>query len=278
MTTQSFQQLTFVAAGQSGLVTGAQASRAGVDGSELGRLAGAGLMFELDWDVHQLTSSPLAPRFAYPYAAWLALAPDKFVSERPTTRHEGAVLSHGSAARLHGLGAVSAPTTTFIAPSTARTTGATAIPRAVEVHEATLDATEVTVLGGVAVTTPHRTILDLVRAHTDHGEVRGAITDAVRRDLVDLATLYNDLVPLADHHEFPADGQEFAGYFLPELPAASLSPRNLRALATVVLPDRVAEVERSLVRALVAAPGGTRADEQTVRALAADIVGRTERV
>ncbi|MFC0626936.1 hypothetical protein [Kribbella deserti] len=271
MASELFQQLTSVAAGQSGLVTGAQAARTGLGKAELERLSSGGLLFELDWDVHQLTSSPLAPRFAYPYAAWLALAPDKFASER--TRGD-AVLSQGSAARLHGLGAVGAPVMTFLAPI--QRFGR--LPRAVEVNVDKLAPPDVMVLGGVTVTTPHRTIVDLVRSHTDHGEVRGAITDAVLRDAVDLARLYDDLVPLADHHEFPAEGPEFAGYFLPEVDPASLSPRNRRALTAVVLADRVDETERALAAALAKVPGGDRADAQTVRTLAADIVGRSEQV
>lgn len=275
MTTEPFRLVTSVAAGQGGLLTGAQAARIGVEGPGLKRLAESGLLIELDWDVHQLTSSPLPPRFAYPYAAWLALAPSRFASERPVAKHEDAVVSHASAARLHDLGAVSAPTTTFVAPDPPP---GTATPRAVEVRPAALAASEVTVLGGVPVTGPHRTIVDLVRAHTDHGEVRGVVTDAVRRDLVDLSALYAELAPLAGSHEFPAGGREFAGYFLPELPASGLSPRNLRALATVVLPERVTAVRRSLGSALTAVPGGPRAGERAARYLAAELVGRTERV
>lgn len=264
-------QLTSVAARQSGLVTGAQAARIGIDRPELERLADGGLLFELDWDVHQLTSSPFAPRFAFPYAAWLALQPARFASERPAA---DAVLSQGSAARLHGLGAVAAPTTTFLTPT--RPTGR--FPRAIEVNQAELAAEDVMVLGGVTVTTPHRTILDLVRSHTDHGEVRGALTDAVLRDAIDLGRMYDDLVPLAEHHEFPPEGPEFAGYFLPEINPSSLSIRNQRAFTTVVLGDRVAETERALAAALSAVPAGDRVQPETVRALAAEIVGRTERV
>jgi hypothetical protein len=271
MSTEAFQQLTSAAAGQGGLVTGAQAARAGLGRAELDALSGRGLLFELDWDVFQLTSSPLAPRFAYPYAAWLALAPDKFASER--TRGD-AVLSQASAARLHGLGAVAAPATTFLAPI--QRFGR--LPRAIEVSVDKVAADELMVLGGVTVTTPHRTIVDLVRSHTDHGEVRGALTDAVLRDLVDLGSLYADLVPLAAHHEFPDEGPEFAGYFLPELQPAALSSRNQRALAGVVLADRVDETQRVLTAALAGIPGGRRAEEQTIRALAADIVGRSEQV
>ncbi|MFK4085298.1 hypothetical protein ACI2LF_14390 [Kribbella sp. NPDC020789] len=271
MSTVPFQQVSSAAATQGGLVTAAQAGRAGLGRAELEALSSQGLLFELDWDVFQLTSSPLAPRFAYPFAAWLALAPDKFASERTAG---DAVLSQGSAARLHGLGAVSAPTTTFLAPI--QRFGR--LPRAVEVTVDQVAADEITVLGGVTVTTPHRTIVDLVRSHTDHGEVRGALTDAVLRDQIDLGRMYDDLLPLAAHHEFPDTGPEFVGYFLPELQPAGLSPRNQRALARVVLADQVEETERALTAALARIPGGHRAEEQTVRALAAEIVGRSERV
>jgi len=267
MTTERFQWLTGVAARQYGLVTGGQATRVGVERGELEQFSMRALLFELDHDVYQLTSSPLAPRFAYPYATWLALEPATYGFERD----DQAVLSHGSAARLHGIGAVSAPATTF-------TVGAqpSVVPRAVELHHRV--PTDVTRVGPLLVTTPHRTIVDLVVSGADHIEVRGALSDAVRRDLVDLLAVYDELRPLADQYEFPADGPEFAGYFLPDVDAGELSARNLRGLACIVVAGRVADTELILGPALAAVPGGDRVSAALVRSLAAEIVGRTERV
>jgi hypothetical protein len=271
MTAQAFFELAMLAGGQGGLVTAAQAGRIGVTGPQLDHFAGLGLLVELDRGVYEICGSTLAPRFGYPYAAWLALRPDRFGAERGLD----AVLSHGSAARLLGLGAVGAPLTTFTAAAAPQ--GGWQTSGTVEVRQARLTRDDVALVGGVPVTTPHRTILDLVRDHADHGEIRGALTDAVRRDLVDLAAIHADLVPLSEHHEFPAAGPEFAGYFLPTLDVRGLSARNLRAFTTLVLPDRVAEVAGSLAAAIPDPPPGM-VREHLARDLAAEVVGRSERV
>ncbi|MFC7548805.1 hypothetical protein [Plantactinospora sp. GCM10030261] len=218
---------------QRGLVTAAQLDRLGVDRAQRTDLSRRGLLTRLDWDVFEILGSPTPPRFAYPYAAWLALRPASFTWERPGaagTTTADAVLSHEGAASVLGLGAPSLSRFTFTAPTPL------AAPRATRVLLAPLRPDEVSTHNGLPVTTAHRTVVDLVRSHADHLELRGIITDAVRLDLVDLAALHRDLSPLADEHRFPAEGPEFAGWFLPDLDDAALSPRNAHALAALLRP------------------------------------------
>lgn len=275
---EPFYELAGAAGRQQGMITAAQAARLGVEDAALTRLAQARLLMELDWGVYELAGGSLGPRYGYPYAAWLALRPGRFRWERPERPENDAVLSHESACRLYGLGAVSAPLMVFTAPDELPA------PRAVTVHVAGLAADEVEIVKGVPVTTPHRAILDLVRDWTDHNEIRGAFTEAVRRDLVDLRALHADLAPLAERHEFPAGGPGFVRHFLPDLPPGSLSTRNLRALAELVSADSVAEARRLIVpvveatRAAIPAASGDRlaGDDELIRDLAAELVARIE--
>jgi hypothetical protein len=228
---------------QHGLVTAAQLGRLGVDAAVLADLTGRMMLTRLDWDVFEVAGSPTPPRYAFPYAAWLALKPGTFAWERPGadgTITADAVLSHESAARVLGLRSPSIGGITFTAPAPLPE------PRGVRVVVAELRPDEAIVHQHVPVTTARRTVLDLVRAHTDALELRGVISDAVRLDLVDLAALHRDLAPLAGRYGFPAGGPDFVAWFVPALDADALSPRNARALATL-LSERAA-----------APPGGQR--------------------
>ncbi|HEY2669705.1 MAG TPA: hypothetical protein VGJ07_04940 [Rugosimonospora sp.] len=230
---QAFQAISSVTDRQRGLVTAAQMERLGVDRADREELSRRGALTKLDWDVFEIVGSPTPPRYAYSYAAWLALRPTSFVWERPgagTDLTADAVISHESAARAWGLGAPSPGRATLTAPEPLPA------PRGVRVLVGTLRTDDVTVHQGLPVTIAHRTILDLVRSSTDHLELRGIITDAVRLDLVDLADLHRDLSLLADQFYFPATGPEFAGWFLPNLDDAALSPRNARALDALLAP------------------------------------------
>jgi hypothetical protein len=224
----AFRELAEVAGRQHGLITTAQMARTGAGDSAVRHLVAEQLLTELDWSVFQLAGSSVAPRSAYPLAAWLALRPESFAWERPQAIEDDAVLSHESACQLWGLGSVGSPSVVFTSPHEL------ALPRAVEVRVARLTAAEVTRHHAVPVTTPQRIIVDLITGWNDHDEVRRALSEAVRRDLVDLMVVYRDLVPIAERHQLPVGGPEFAGYLLTELDVAALSLRNQHAYAVLV--------------------------------------------
>ncbi|MFC3997846.1 type IV toxin-antitoxin system AbiEi family antitoxin domain-containing protein [Nocardiopsis sediminis] len=275
----SFYELTAIASRQLGLVTAAQAERAGVPAEALGRFSEAGLLLELDTAVFQLSGSLADPIAAYPYAAWLAIAPERYAWERPSAAHEDAVLSHHSAARLLRLGAPSQAGMVFTsAEQLAAPPGATVRTAPLAPHEVTREL-------GVAVTTAHRTIVDLVRSGTGHDEIGGVLWAALRRDLVDIRALHADLAPLAGRYGFPADGAAFADHFLadaaPVAPPPALSPRNVRGLAELRCPARVSEVEGLLRELAAGRAAGTGAavlteDPEFTRGIAAEITGRSD--
>jgi hypothetical protein len=185
------------------------------------------------------------------------------------------VLSHESAARLLGLGALAVPRYVFTALAELPA------PRATIIHIERLAAADVTVVEGLPVTTPFRTILDLMRGFTDHDDLGRALDVAVRRDLVELQEVYDAMLPLAPAHSFPTAGPDFVAYFLPDLNPSGLAPRNLRAYAELTAADSVAEAQ-SQVAVLLAElryPIGAQhsADDGLSRQIAAEIVGRLRR-
>ncbi|GAA5055884.1 hypothetical protein [Nocardia callitridis] len=264
-----YYELSSAAADQLGLVTRAQAIRLGADTAILERLTAARLLTELDNEVFQLPSSATAPRFAYPYAAWLALAPELFRWQRPQLPTQDAVLSHESAARLHGLGVTARARTVFTAPQTYTT------PDAVVVHVDVLAPDEVTVLGGVPVTTPQRTVLDLLGGDVDEDDASRVLADAVRRDLVDLGEIHRAVAARLPAPDAPAGGTEFLDQLLPDLVPSALSARNLRAYAELTAPETVAAVQARITAALsdFEVPDG----EALHHDVAAQIVGRRAR-
>lgn len=270
----SFYELSVAAARQQGLITSAQANRLGVNDEALAHLNGAGLLSRIGWSVYQVASSALGPRHSYPYAAWLALAPDTFRWERPGSPSKDAVLSHESACVLHGLGTLSSQFEVFTVPEEHET------PRGIKAHVAALSDDEITKSESVPVTTPHRTVLDLVTNWTQIDDVRDVIADAVRRDLVDLQAIHDDLTPLADEYDFPIGGPHFIGYFMANVDPDSLSQRNLRAYAVLAFGERVAEVKSEIsqvVTSLRQTSGRVPtpdADELLSRRVAAEIVGQ----
>jgi hypothetical protein len=239
---QQFAEVSAAAARQHGMITQAQLARIGVDERTRTRYVEATLLDEVDWSVYQISAGAIGPRFAFPLAAWLALAPESFRWERPEGEAD-AVLSHESAAAAHGLGRDTG-SLFFTVPEEVEA------PRGLTLRVGALQRHDVTVVEGIPATTPHRTVVDLVTSWSDHGELRRVLMDAVLKNVVDLRAIHTELAPLATRHEFPAEGKEFVEYFMPDLPPARLSPRNLRNYAMLVWPDRVASLQPRLARLL----------------------------
>lgn len=277
---ERFYELARAASHQLGLITAAQAGRLGVEAETLVHLKQKNLLREVDTDVFQLAGSTAEPLSVYSLASWLMISPELFRWERPKARHEDAVLSHESACRLLGLGAVSAPHTVFTVPSERRA------PRATRIHVATLAADDVMIHMGIPVTNPRRTLIDVIRDWVDRDQVRRAITDAVQRDVVDLKALYDELVPMAAECQFPV-GPDFVDYWLEYLALKTLGPRNLRGYAAIVAGDEVAEVQRRLTpvlaeaRTVTGSPNAGRSmprDEKITWDLAAEMVATIESI
>ena len=111
--------LEMVASDQWGIVTTAQAGREGVERLQLSRLAEKGDLERARHGVYLLPSHQAGPQDEI-RAAWLSLEPKKFIDERWEDEWP-VVVSHESAARIHGIGRLIPPKLTFSTGGTKQT-------------------------------------------------------------------------------------------------------------------------------------------------------------
>lgn len=201
--------LADIAAGQWGLVTTPQARAAGFSRMQLSRLNRAGLLTRLSHGVYALRGS-MGEENLDLAAAWLSLEPARLAHERLADLRDGPVVSHASAASLHGLGDLDADRHEF----TTATRKQTRRPD-VRLHRGDLDENGVTRRGGLPVTTPARTIADLLADNHDTGHVAGVLADAVRTHQIELDDLAARVGPHAARLGFPrGDGQALVRHLL----------------------------------------------------------------
>lgn len=199
-----------VTAEQWGLITVEQAERAGVDTSTLKGLTRAGVLLAEDDDVLRLAGAPLTPH-AEIKAAWIRLEPGTPVWERLADGC-AVVVSHSSACLLHGLGELPAGDVEMFAPTGSEGAG-------VRLHPGPgPEPTQITVVGGLPVTTVTRTITDLMHAGLDGDHVGGVVADAVRRSLVGVADLAQEVAGFAPTYGLPesASGHDLISRLLAE--------------------------------------------------------------
>ncbi|MFC8247381.1 type IV toxin-antitoxin system AbiEi family antitoxin domain-containing protein [Streptomyces chartreusis] len=188
------EQLTIlsgVAADQWGLVTAAQAKDLGLSGVQLLRLAEAGLLESVGRGVYAMPSAGL-PQYLEIKVAWLRLQPHAPAWERPLGSPDSGVVSHASACHLHDLGDIPVAEVEITVPRRRTTT-----EPFVRLRTAPVNPADITVVDGLPVTAPARTIVDLLKAKADGGHVGGVIADAERRDLVDIDELAERMQPCA---------------------------------------------------------------------------------
>lgn len=266
---QDYYHVSVAASRQHGLITLAQMTRLGVEDALVDHFRKFGLIRELDWAVYQIAGSSYGPRYALPYAGWLALLPDSFGWERLGDLANDVVLSHESACALVGIGSMASTSMRF-------TSGREwLVPDGIRIEVSPLTADEVMTYEGVPVATPHRVIVDLLTEGASREEISGVVTEAVERDVVDLRMLFEDLAPLAEQYGFPSHGGHFIDYFLPGVPPGRLSARNVRAYSEIAFPDRISDVRPHIDQILVTLRGGNslRPTDNNSQ-IAAEIVGR----
>lgn len=190
MSRSFLSQISDIASDQWGLVTTAQASAAGVNRQGVARLSRRGLLVRLTHGVYRLAGTP-PHRHDELRAAWLALDPTHVAGDR-VQRHGVAVVSHRSAALLHDLGDVDADILEFTVASRHQTRR-----HDMALHHSTVTTDERTLVDGLPVTTPARTIADLARARLDRGHLAAIVRDAVVRKDIPFDTVAAALAPHA---------------------------------------------------------------------------------
>ena len=201
--------LADLAAAQWGLVTTSQAQTAGVARTHLNRLAAAGVLVRLTHGVYAMRTSAGEDLLDL-RCAWLTLDPTRLAADRLADSTPTAVVSHASAAHLHGHGDLLADRHEFTVPTRKQTRR----PE-LRLHRGDFLAADVTVHHGLPVTTPTRTVLDLLTAHHDGEHVAGVLAGAVRAHQVDLDDLAPRLAPFASRFGLPhCDGDAVLAHLL----------------------------------------------------------------
>jgi len=170
-------QIAQIAADQWGLITTSQAAAVGVSKVLLSRMASSG---ELERVTHGVYATPAAAtdELLETKALWLTLDPARPAYERLEDLPTSGVLSHATAAALHGIGDLLDDRVEVTLPRRHRSRR----PE-LRTHRGELEPYEVTRVDGLPVTTAARTVVDLVTIGNDRDHVATILREALRRGL-----------------------------------------------------------------------------------------------
>lgn len=185
-------KLANLAAGQWGLFTTTQTRKLGFSAQRIARLAEYGTVERLRYGVYRISGGPCVPHEQI-LAAWLMIEPSVIASERLDAEYP-AVVSHRSAARLHGLGDLDTRVIEFTTAGRKQS-----ILADVRYRFARLDRDRWTLLDGLPVTTILTTIEDLAaeQQDTDTGHLASIVRDAITTNRIDTNTVIAALRPHA---------------------------------------------------------------------------------
>lgn len=190
----ALRELAEISASQWGMVTSAQAVTRGVTRLDLSRLTEAGDLERIIQGVYKSAAAPSGSHLDV-RAAWLSSEPSRLASERLNDGHRGIVVSGQTAAWLYDIGDLRSNRTELTSPIRRQTQRPDVRYRRRELSEK-----DVTIRDGIPVTTPERTIADLVEDRTDLSIVANALRDATRKYELDLSQLESNLGPLAERN------------------------------------------------------------------------------
>lgn len=204
-----------LASEQWGLVTTAQAVEAGVSAKLMARWAKDGALERLSHGVYKLAGAGYDPREDL-RAAWLSLDPKRMAADRIAASPIDAVVSHRSAALLHGLGDLDADLHEFTLQKRKQSRQPDVRLRQ---KSKGIDHGSWTLVGGLPVTTVLTTIVDLAADGIDGGHLAGVVRDAIATSVVDLAKLSEELRPYAHRYGvLTGDGLGLVQRLLDEAP------------------------------------------------------------
>lgn len=194
---EALKVLAEVSESQWGMVTSAQANARGVSHMNLTRLTESGDLIRLTHGVYRDAGAPGGEHDEL-RSAWLAAEPTRLASDRLQEKPGTVIVSGESAATVHGIGNLRAMRSEFTTPSRKQT-------QRPDVHYRTriLTSDDVTVREGLPVTTPERTIADLVEQRTQLDHVGDVLRDAARKSRLDTDRLSELLSPLAERNGHP---------------------------------------------------------------------------
>ncbi|WEV59545.1 type IV toxin-antitoxin system AbiEi family antitoxin domain-containing protein [Bifidobacterium sp. ESL0728] len=197
----SFKDLV---ASQWGMITTAQAGRAGISRSTLSRMVGNGKLERVFRGVYRSTNVPVDSKEGL-YAAWLALSPSRTGDERIFSESYDSVVSLETAAWLHGLGDFVPEPYRFSITDRKQVNS-----NEVRLKIKKYPKESLTICAGLPTTTVEQTVADLVEDHTDFSLIQDMFLNAPMEVIqnLDFDYMAKLLSPLAKRNGFKTnDGQ-----------------------------------------------------------------------
>lgn len=191
-----------LAAEQSGLVTAAQIKRLGITDMQLHRMERDTIVSRVRRGVYRIRGAPTTTAEGL-RAAWLSLDPARTASERLDDDPPTAVVSHRSAAVLHGLGVLDADRHEFV-----ESTGRRTRDHGIWLHRGTIASSEWNIVDGLPVVTVVKVVGQLADALVDGDHLARVVSDAVRTGKTTVVDLADALSPFAHRYGAPlGDGR-----------------------------------------------------------------------
>ncbi len=201
----SWDRVIALAEEQWGMFTRQQAEQRGMAWSTLSRMASAGRTERLGHGVYRLRGGVPPPQAAL-RVAWLELAPPVPVWDRVGDQ---GVVSHRSAATLWGLGDLPADIHEFTLPVRRQTRR-----QDVRLHRGAVAAGVVS-RGGLLVTRPARTVVDLLTDGADPASVSTIVAESLQAGYDGPAAFAQGLSAVAHRYRFSSgDGLGALGWLL----------------------------------------------------------------
>lgn len=216
------------------MVTTAQARVHGVARANLAHRVRTGTLERTEhYGVYRLVAAPTSPLDDL-RAAWLSTNPETLAPDRATVARPDVVVASAAAAMIHGIGDVYPSPYRMIVPSRRQRAGG-----AIVYSWRSLESRDIEVIHGLPVTTPERTIVDLLKDEGDVSIAADALHDAVRgqHDL-DESRLAALLAPEAQRlGRSPGDGRGALDYLMVQAGVDAASEASL-ALDRLIASNR----------------------------------------
>ncbi|QGU08748.1 hypothetical protein COCCU_14290 (plasmid) [Corynebacterium occultum] len=182
------EELEMFGSSQWGLITSAQARDLGVDRLWLSRMRARGRLQRIRHGVYAVPSARFGP-WQDLQAAWLATEASS-PAENRVEAEDPVVVSHVSAAGVHGLGDLLAARHEFSSPARRQTT-----QQDLRFHRCEVPAGDITWVEGLPVTSVARTVGDLAAQAIDFDHLATVVRDAVEDHHVSTDELAERLFP-----------------------------------------------------------------------------------
>lgn len=210
---------------QHGLITSAQASASGIDSTTMTRLYQRDVIRRVRRGVYIL-AGVAEDTLTEIRAAWLATSPHVVAEER---LHEDSpiVVSHISAASIHGLGDITPAQHTFSCPVRKQSSAAD-----IRHRTAALPPEDIMVVDGLPVTTPLRTAEDVAKDHLDGDQLHHVIANVIHDHHVKVSLASARLAPYAANYGY-GSGHDLIAESLQRFPVndSIAEARNFSALS-----------------------------------------------